>query len=246
MLANLKYGVHNHLPEYEERKNKSIGILCRSNEIVSFIKKSLRENFHIDSQTISNNEYEHNIVCELIEFMRKQQTGIKEDELCREVFKYIFTVIYDNNIGSIERNNLDGVSFDSLERVRLDILKTIRHYIEEGYKDKNYYKCLYNAIKLVSNSNLQINYDMMPLVKRVLSLSSYSEDKVMDIFLQYQYLKAFKKLKGIYVLNVHQSKGREFDYVYLIDRKAINKQDNLLYVALSRVKEKLVVFDWLV
>ena len=68
----------------------------------------------------------------------------------------------------------------------------------------------------------------------------------MDIFLQYQYLKAFRELKGIYVLNVHQSKGREFDYVYLIDREAINKEENLLYVALSRVKEKLVVFDWVV
>ena len=63
---------------------------------------------------------------------------------------------------------------------------------------------------------------MLFFVRRVLSLSSYSEDKVMDIFLQYQYLKAFKELKGIYVLNVHQSKGREFDYVYLIDREAIN------------------------
>lgn len=45
---------------------------------------------------------------------------------------------------------------------------------------------------------------------------------------------------------MHQSKGREFDYVYLIDREAINKEENLLYVALSRVKEKLVVFDWVI
>jgi superfamily I DNA/RNA helicase len=118
--------------------------------------------------------------------------------------------------------------------------------IEKAYEDNDYYKCLYNIVKLVSNANFKINRDMMFIVRRVLSLSSYSEDKVMDIFLQYQYLKAFKELKGIYVLNVHQSKGREFDYVYLIDREAINKEENLLYVALSRVKEKLVVFDWVV
>lgn len=217
MFAVLKYKIFNELPKYEERKNKSIGILCRSNELVSFIKKAFREEFKIYSQIISNNEEEHNIVCDLIEFMRKQQTKIEKDELCKEVFKYIFAVIYDNNIGSIRRNNLDVVLFGDLERVRLDILKIIRHYIEEACKNKNYYKCLYNVIKLVSNSNFKINYDMMFLVKRVLSLNSYSEDKVMDIFLQYQYLKAFKELKGIYVLNVHQSKGREFDYVYLID-----------------------------
>ena len=34
----------------------------------------------------------------------------------------------------------------------------------------------------------------MMFIKKSLSLSSYSEDKVMDI-LQYQYLKAFKELK---------------------------------------------------
>ncbi len=246
MYAVLKYKILNELPKYEERKIKSIGILCRGNELVSYVKKAFREEFKIYSQTISNNEDEHNIICDLIEFMRKQQTKIEKDELCKEVFKYVFAVIYDNNIGSIKRNNLDVVSFDSLERAHLDILKTIRHCIEEAYEDKDYYKCLYNVVKLVSNASFKINYDMMFLVKRVLSLSSFSEDKVMDIFLQYQYLKAFKELKGIYVLNVHQSKGREFDYVYLIDREAINKEENLLYVALSRVKEKLVVFDWVI
>ncbi|XOQ45301.1 MAG: PhoH-like family protein [Clostridium sp.] len=246
MFAVLKYKVFNKLPKYEERKNKSIGILCRGNEQVSFLKKALREDFNINSQTISNNEDEHNIICDLIEFMRKQQIEINEDELCKEIFKYIFTVVDDNNIGSIKRNKLDDVSFNSLKRARLDILKTIGRYVEEAKEDKDYYKCLSNCIKLISNSNLQINYDMMSLVKRVLRFSSQSEDKITNIFLQYQYLKAFKELKGVYVLNVHQSKGREFDYVYLIDREAINKEDNLLYVALSRVKEKLVIFDWVV
>jgi len=246
MYAVLKYKILNELPKYEERKIKSIGILCRGNELVSYIKKAFREEFKIYSQTICNNEDEHNIICDLIEFMRKQHAKIEKDELCREVFKYIFAVIYDNNIGSIKRKNLDIMSFESLEKAHLDILKTIRHCIEKAYEDNDYYKCLHNIVKLVSNANFKINRDMMFIVRRVLSLSSYSEDKVMDIFLQYQYLKAFKELKGIYVLNVHQSKGREFDYVYLIDREAINKEENLLYVALSRVKEKLVVFDWVV
>ncbi len=246
MFAVLKYRVFHELPKYKDRKNKSIGSLCRGNEQVNLLKKALKEEFNINSQTINNNEDEHNVVCDLIEFMRKQQSKINEDELCREIFKYIFAVVDDSNIGSINRNKLDDVSFNSLKRVRLDILKTIRSYVEEAMVDNNYYKCLCNSIKLINGSELQINYDLMSLVKKVLKFSSYSEDKIMDIFLQYQYLKAFREFKGIYVLNVHQSKGREFDYVYLIDREAINKEENLLYVALSRVKEKLVVFDWVV
>lgn len=245
-FTTMKYEVFKKLPKYSEMKNKSVGILCRSNEQVSFLKKALREEFNISSQTIGNNEDVHNIICDLIEFMRTQQSEINEDEFCREILKYIFFVIYDNNIGSIKRNKLNDVSFNSLKRARLDILKTISYYVEEAKINKDYYKCLSNSIKLIDNSNLQINYDMMSLIKRVLGLYNNSEDRIMNIFLQYQYLKAFKELKGIYVLNVHQSKGREFDFVYLIDRESINKEDNLLYVALSRVKEKLVVFDWVV
>jgi superfamily I DNA/RNA helicase len=93
MFAVLKYKVFNELPKYEERKIKSIGILCRGNELVSYVKKAFREEFKIYSQTISNNEDEHNIICDLIEFMRKQQTKIEKDELCKEVFKYVFAVI---------------------------------------------------------------------------------------------------------------------------------------------------------
>lgn len=207
MFATLKYKLVNKLPEYKERKNKSIGILCRSNEQVSFLKKALREEFNIDAQTISNNEDEHDIILDLIEFIRKQETEINEDELCREILKYVFFVIYDDNIGSIKRNKLDDVSFNSLKRAHLEFLKIISHYIEETKEEKDYYKCISNSIKLISNYNFKINYDMMSLVKKVLNFSSYSEDRIMDIFLQYQYLKAFKELIGIYILNVHQSKG---------------------------------------
>ena len=238
----LKFELIKYLPKNIERKNKSVGILCRNNELVNFINKSLIEDFNTYSKVISTNEDEHNLIYDLIEFMKKEQ--IEKDELCREIFKYVFEIIYDNNIGSIKRNNKETIAFDSLKNVRLEILRKIKEYIELAYKDKNYYKCLYNVIELVSNSKLKINIDILKLLKKVLCLNCYSEDKVMNIFLQYQYLQAFKNLKGIYVLNVHQSKGREFDYVYILDIKSIINDENLLYVALSRVKEKLVVFDW--
>lgn len=176
----------------------------------------------------------------------KKQTELDENEFCREIFKFIFSVVDNNNIGSIKRNKLGNVTFSSLKRARLNILKKIRGYIEKAMGDRDYYRCLYDCIRLVNNSDLQINYDMMFLAKRVLGFKNYSEDKVMDIFMKYQYFKACKELEGIYILTVHQSKGREFDYVYLIDREAVSKDENLLYVALSRVKEKLVIFDWVV
>ena len=56
--------------------------------------------------------------------MRKQHAKI-EKTVVERVFKYIFAVIYDNNIGSIKRKNLDIMSFESLEKAHLDILKLL-------------------------------------------------------------------------------------------------------------------------
>ena len=244
MLATLKYKVLDEIKKCKDRKNKSIGILCRGNEQVKYLKKAFRDEFNIYLKTINNQEDEHNIICDLIEFMGKQTTELDEDDLCKTMLKHVFSVIEDKSIGSINRNKLDNVKFSSLNRVRKNILRSIRENIKEAIVDKDYYSCLRSCIKETNNSDLKINYDMMKLAKRVLSFNTYSEERVMDIFLQYQYLQSSKELKGLYILNVHQSKGREFDYVYIIDREKISKDENLLYVALSRVKEKLVVFDW--
>ncbi|SFD05377.1 ATP-dependent helicase [Clostridium uliginosum] len=244
MYSNLKYKIINALPKFEERKDKSIGILCRYNEQVRFIKKALREEFNVYSQTISNNEEEHNIVCDLIDFYVKQDQGISIDELSQEIVKYIFSVVYDDGIGAIKRNKLSSVGYSNLKNARLQFLKQVAAYVEKADESREYWGCLSNCINLVPYSELKINHDNLSLIRKILLTNNKSADKITDLFLQYQYQKAFKELKGIYVLNVHQSKGREFDFVYLVDRESLNREQNLLYVALSRVKEKITIFDW--
>lgn len=244
MYSNLKYKIINSLPRVEERKGKSIGILCRYNEQVRFIKKALREDFNIYSQTISNNEEEHNIVCDLMDFCAKQEHGVSIDELSQEIVKYIFSITYDDGIGAIKRNKLGNVGYSNLKNARLPILKQVASYVEKASESREYFSCLFKCINSIMNSELSINHDNLSLIRKILVSKNNSADKITDLFLQYQYLKAFKELKGIYVLNVHQSKGREFDYVYVVDRESLNKEENLLYVALSRVKEKLIILDW--
>jgi superfamily I DNA/RNA helicase len=244
MYSNLKYKKINSLPRVEERKGKSIGILCRYNEQVRFIKKALREDFNIYSQTISNNEEEHNIVCDLMDFCAKQEHGVSIDELSQEIVKYIFSIIYDDGIGAIKRNKLGNVGYSNLKNARLPVLKQVASYVEKASESREYFSCLSKCINSIMNSELSINHDNLSLIRKILVSKNSSADKITDLFLQYQYLKAFKELKGIYVLNVHQSKGREFDYVYVVDRESLNKEENLLYVALSRVREKLIILDW--
>ncbi|ARC83767.1 phoH-like family protein [Clostridium argentinense CDC 2741] len=168
MYSNLKYKIINALPQFQERKDKSIGILCRYNEQVRFIKKALREEFNIYSQTISNNEEEHNIVCDLIDFWSKQENGISIDELSQEIVKYIFSVIYDDGIGAIKRNKLGNIGYSNLKNARLPILKQVASYVEKGAESREYFCCLYKCVNLVMDSELSINPGNMSLIRKVL------------------------------------------------------------------------------
>lgn len=246
MYSALKYKIINTLPKYEHRKGKSIGILCKKNEQVNYIKKALREEFSIITQTICNNDEEYNVICDLIDFLKTDVKSIDKDMLSREILKYVFEVIYDDNIGSIRRNKIDDMGFANLKNARLKFLKSLAMMVEEASIKGDYAECIVKSINLVCDFEFRLNYEMLSLLKKMLYQSRNSYEKITDLFLQYQFQKSFKELRGIYVLNVHQSKGREFDEVFLVDRENISKDENLLYVALSRVKQKLVIFDWVI
>lgn len=179
----------------------------------------------------------------MISFLNVQDTDISIDEICQQVFKLIFEMIYEKQIGSINKRDVEVIKYTELATKRIPFIKELLLLIDESNMSKDIWSLLKKCIRLVEYSDFSINYDILGLMKRVFSYSK-STQNIMDTFLQYQYLMAFKELNGIYILNVHQSKGREFDIVYVIDYESLCKDKNLLYVALSRVKEKLIVLDW--
>lgn len=244
MYGKLQYAIINNLPRTRKTEEKSIGVLCRNNDQVEFLQRALRENFSIHTKVISNNEEEHNMVCDLIEFLNKPVEEVDINQLTNEVTKYIFAIIYDSNIGSVRRNKLDLVTYTNYKNARLPVLRKIKEVIEIADEDKNFINCIYKSITIMKEMGFKINYCNFNLLRKVLSLGSVDENKITTLFLQHQYLQAFKRLNGIYILNIHQSKGREFDFVYLVDRDAISKDENLFYVGVSRTKEKLSIIDW--
>ena len=61
-----------------------------------------------------------------------------------------------------------------------------------------------------------------------------------NIMLQRQYIDSFTDMSpGLYITTIHQSKGKEFDCVYVVDVDALQSDQNLLYVSHSRMKESL-------
>ena len=86
---------------------------------------------------------------------------------------------------------------------------------------------------------------MYYLIKSIVGIKKLNAKNIDSIFIQYQTAKSFINLKGRYILNVHQSKGREFDTVIILDSNRIAKEKNLFYVAVSRARKEIIMVDWI-
>lgn len=243
MMNAMFYKIMGNLPSYKDRKNKSIGILCRTNSQVEYYKKKFSEK-SIKTKNINNNDIEHNIIGDMISFMNNKDYYSKE-ELTIEGIRYIFSIIAEKKISSLSKNKVDEIEYSKLLKMKKPIIKSIILISEKYYMSSDiigYYNELTTAA--IRDDDVSIDDDIILLMKRIF-LQKSNQNKVMDVFLMHQYLQSHVKLEGIYLLNYHQSKGREFDYVFVIDENGLRRDKNLYYVAMSRVKDKLVIFNWI-
>ena len=111
---------------------------------------------------------------------------------------------------------------------------------------------LYHSVEK-NKSRLTIDWDIFRIFSKVVRKVEARENVELkklfsNVLLQEQYMTAHKKLKGIYVLNVHQAKGKEFDWVILPDvTESTFPSDNddkkkLFYVAVTRARRKVVIY----
>jgi len=111
---------------------------------------------------------------------------------------------------------------------------------------------LYHSVDR-NKSRLTIDWDVFRIFSRVVRKIETMENVELkklfsNVLLQEQYTTAHKRLKGIYILNVHQAKGKEFDWVILPDvTESTFPSDNddkkkLFYVAVTRARRKVVIY----
>ncbi|WPC42387.1 ATP-dependent helicase [Clostridium sp. JS66] len=249
---SIYYSVLNKLKlDMKDNKNKdsSIGILCRKNELVSYLRKHLREEVNIWTKDISNNEEEHNMVGEFCSFQKFINNSVKNDDFndnyCRYIFKFIFYVLYQDKIASFKRNLIKEINFDKIKKAKSPIIKSFRIEMFKAIEQEKYFDGLKNVLKVITGTELagNVNKDIYRLLINIMLLKNINYENITKIFLQYQHKRAYKVLNGIYVLTMHQSKGREFNTVYVINEPKMNISDNVFYVAVTRTKEKLCIFQ---
>jgi superfamily I DNA/RNA helicase len=85
-----------------------------------------------------------------------------------------------------------------------------------------------------------INYPRNRYVERCIRANDLTPALIDSIMMQRQYIDSFTNISpGLYITTVHQSKGKEFDCVFVVDIDDIETDANLLYVSHSRMKERL-------
>ncbi|WP_111931436.1 ATP-dependent helicase [Clostridium tertium] len=236
----MKYEI---LKELKKYKGKTIGILSRRNDIVEYLKEKFVVDFKINLNELSNNEEEHNFIVTICEFITTDEYS-DIDKLTRFLLWLTFEVTYEKSFGKVKKNDIREITFDNIKSVRNEVVKKIKGYVEIINDLESVKLSLVEYLKFVKAQDIVINNKMLNLAIKVIKTKDIDLEKATSLLLQYQYNNSFKDLKGEYILNIHQSKGREFDVVFLIDSESIKNEENLLYVALSRVKEEIVIFDW--
>jgi len=235
-------------------RDSSIAILLPFNADVNNFKRIFREQ-NLPVREISTGNKQHNFVGLLVENIKISSEQEKKffvlEAMCYIDFaKILEGLSWENRLTKIKKKpslKIAGNKEDIRKDLRLDEIVTN----SQGFKELLI--SLYHSVEK-NKSRLTIDWDIFrifsKIVRKIEAMENVELKKLFsNVLLQEQYMTAHKKLKGIYVLNVHQAKGKEFDWVILPDvTESTFPSDNddkkkLFYVAVTRARQKVVIYE---
>lgn len=235
-------------------RHSSIAILLPFNPDVNNFKRIFREQ-RLPVKEISKGNKQHNFVGLLIEntkiFSEQEKKIFVLEAMCYIDFgKIRGGLSWKNRLEEIKKNPSSKIA-GRIEDIRKDL--RLDEIVINSQSFKELLISLYHSIEK-NKSRLTIDWDIFQILRKVVRKVETMENVELkklfsNVLLQEQYITAHKKLKGIYVLNVHQAKGKEFDWVILPDATestfSSNKDDKkkLFYVAVTRARRKVVIYS---
>lgn len=239
-FSDMKYTVYNIL---RNKKSDSIGVLTRDNELLIYLKNSLKKDFNLELKLMCNNENEHLIVEEIGRYIENNNFEI--DNNVKLLINILDAISEEKKFGSFDLRKKEEYTYNLIRKARVEVIKRICTASENIYDVSSFQQQVIEYIQYLFNSSILINNDMYYLIKSIVGIKKLNAKNIDSIFIQYQTAKSFINLKGRYILNVHQSKGREFDTVIILDSNRIAKEKNLFYVAVSRARKEIIMVDWI-
>lgn len=220
--------------------SKSVAVLCRTNTVANRLAEVFFQN-HLHPRAVSDTPD----MLKLTKLLKKAIDDTMDVSAKIPSILGIAALCTTNRTLAGEGyDELTNLSAQGLSRKRKPLLKEIYLLITPFMKATSL-----NDIGIVLNmvlshmqlkDDVSINYPRKRFVEHCLNTQGLSAQKIDSIMLQRQYIDSFTGIgPGLYVTTIHQSKGKEFDSVFIIDVDSLVDDANLLYVSHSRMREEL-------
>lgn len=220
-------------------QNKSIAVLCRHNEVANKLSEIFFEQ-NMNPRSISDSP-------DMIRLCKNLKRCLEEVPLKQKVGSILVIAALctmNKKIDKEDSNSLQLIDYNSLSKKHKPMLKQIFSIIVP-YADKTDAEsslCVISLIMklLISQQSIIINYSRQRFIEHCLKVTNLTPAIADRIMMQRQYIDSFTNISpGLYITTVHQAKGKEFDCVFIVDITDIEKEPTLMYVANSRMKERL-------
>lgn len=165
-------------------------------------------------------------------------TTTNEEALC------VVALLKKHNIRAQLIQSVDGFRFVNLAEIRFFLKLIQKNLTSPVISDENWKNAKYKLFEKYQNSSCLENIRVFIQEFEAVNKQKYFSD-LQECVNESQYEDYFARdSSAVVVSTIHKSKGREFDYVFLLLQKLNNRNDETyrkIYVGLTRAKNSLFV-----
>lgn len=221
------------------RQHKSIAILCRENIEADKLANVFLD-YRMHPKTVSDTK-EMVLIGKHLKKCLCDYLAV--NDIVSDILSICLLCTSSKHLGGETYDTISHMDFSTLKRKKKDEFAEIKKIIVSSqYASELHEKwnVIYSIIKQIISNGDVLNYSRTTFVSQCLKLVDATPDSIDKIMLQRQYTNSFTNISpGLYITTIHQSKGKEFDCVFVLDVDNIKSDRNVLYVSHSRMKESL-------
>jgi len=239
----------------------SVGVLFYRNDYMRSTKRHFRK-FGIGCREISKADEQHNFFRRLIIPLR----DVKPNKLkiIFHVYRSILAESADSNyivpwdtIGKRYRQTSGPIENSRYSREETKLLiENINALLATKFDTISSFLGEMSKKLDILKRNFRTNRDIFNLYESLIGIATahpdLSSSEIIELieskFLQFQFARIRRLGKGIYVLTIHQAKGKEFDHVILpyVDSRSFRNTLNfkkLFYVGVTRARQSVTIMS---
>ena len=220
------------------QRRKSVAILCRNNmEVDKLVELFFENNFYPKEFTDTKD------MILTGKYLKKLLRNIPISEKIADIMTVAVLCSSKKNLFGETIDDVSRLTFESLKRKTKQAYKSVKSLVSIC-ADKCDYKTAVDLIIQILNIAEENDEIICNNIKKFIvqcsKLENATDETIDGVMLQRQYTNSFTNITpGLYITTIHQSKGKEFDCVLVLDVEKIVDDRNLLYVSHSRMKEQL-------